>query len=351
MIILAIVSQSHDRDAIMCKVTGDQLISGTIKLLKDSHGTELTAAEIICPLATTHLVTSYGQVALNSLYLVKHDHANRNQDPVVCVRPLFGPFNDTLSLIQFLAFYKSQGINNFIFFNLAIEANVRKLLNNVVSVHIQVFDWDLTNETLDHIASHGQINAIKFCLDLFPNQPVIHVDIDEFLTTGDCSVTIRQFIADYMTTNPDKVALIIKNVLFCDQFNSNQIDSDQFEVLRNFNRQKHFWHWNKKSKVIYLTPKMITDPGIHYVWGLDRNLIKNFYNYVQELDGISMRLHHYRDCCVKDTSQVLISYDVFGRELDLIRFHPLEDAIVRDDTLQCWAKEMRHFVNENVRIS
>ena len=48
----------------------------------------------------------------------------------MCIKPLFGRFNDALRLIEFIEFYKLLGATNFVFYLQSVGESVMKVLKN-----------------------------------------------------------------------------------------------------------------------------------------------------------------------------------------------------------------------------
>jgi len=61
---------------------------------------------------------------------------------VVCVRPLFGPYDSIRAVLEFIAYYKINGINKFVFYNDFVSKQVLQLLKSITDfVEIRVMSF------------------------------------------------------------------------------------------------------------------------------------------------------------------------------------------------------------------
>ena len=335
----------------------------TLRPLLDAHHFKYGVAYIYCPIEGNSTgidsVLVENPLTNEQLKVTIHQPISENHSrPIVCVRPLFGPFTDSKSIIEFIAYYQANDIRDFVFFDQNVDESVIRLLTSLRNVTINIYKWNLTPYVLYNTLANGQMAAIRFCLDQFPKSTIIHVDLDEYVrvsTPG--SQNLNQYLQLKTARNLKLSALIVRSTMFCEEHNrsSNKNRSD-LKTLTNIKRQSTSWHWNKKSKVIYLR-RSIVDVGIHYVWSIDSiehhrflPLEGKFWDYVEEVNDNELIINHYRECC-NNLKQYMISLDILGRELDLVEYHPLEDTIIEDRSILKYANRMRSFIEFNVKLA
>lgn len=314
-----------------------------IQKLLDAHQFAYGVAYLFCPTNRTHQVENVtifhpekrGQVTIPIYNIVE-----RHNRSVVCVRPLFGPFNDSKSLIEFIAFYYANDITDFVFFNLDITPIIKDLLRQLKNVKINVYEWNLNWSAIQNTLAGAQNAAIRFCLDHFPDSIVVHVDLDEYMKPV-VTNNLNQFLIQKKIDAQHTAAVIVRSIMFCEEYNTNLSNGSSIRAMVDVRRQYNSWHWNKKSKVVYLRPDKIIDASIHYVWS-------TAINYkIEEIGDDELIVYHYRSCC-GNHKQYMFSFDIFNRELDLGVFHPLEDSTVIDQTMLTFRGKMLKFLHFNV---
>ena len=210
---------------------------------------------------------------------------NSINEIVVCVRPLFGPFSSLSSILEFIAYYRVNGINRFIFYELSITSEMSALLHNIPFVKLLSFHLPIDS---NDIHANGQIAAINDCLLRSTPYTVILVDIDELIVTKTYT-DIKSYV-NYKTHNQSIGALVIPNVMICSQFNANYNEFPR--ILNSKVRQLSKWRHRDRSKVIILRPLLVAELGIHTVW-----LWNSFDVFNENVDESEAMLFHYRSCC------------------------------------------------------
>lgn len=189
----------------------------------------------------------------------------------------------------------------------------------------------------------GQLASVHFCLKAFPFNPIVVVDIDEFMVvkgtpnappkgvvsglpegTFDESEkeeeTLSHYISRTMASDPDLAAEIVPMVLVCYQNNPtrNHFSSDtstteemqnlrtsvksglnvsassivsQFRIMNNVRRQATFWPHGIRSKLLIFRPYLIKSVGVHSIHQL-KNPASSSYKYSHQV-----ALFHHRSCC------------------------------------------------------
>lgn len=322
----------------------ETLRSVEIRPLLDAHKFKNAAAYLYCPTDRTdqvHNVTIILPRKQQQFTIPIYNAVERHNRTVICVRPLFGPFDDSKSLIEFISYYYANNITDFVFFNLNITSAINDLFQHLINVKINVYKWNLNPRAINNTLSGGQVNAIRFCLDHFPDSIVIHVDLDEYMKPV-ATNNLNQFLIQKKLDAQHTSALIVRSILFCEEYNENLSNRSSIRAMVDVRRQSNSWHWNKKSKVVYLRPDKVIDASVHYVWSTEVNY------KIEEIDVDELIVNHYRLCC-GNHKQYMFSFDIFNRELDLGEFHPLEDTIVIDRTMLKFKEKMLEFLHCNVK--
>ncbi len=212
-----------------------------------------------------------------------------DQEIVVCVRPLYGPFSSFSSILEFIAYYRANGINKFIFYDLSITPKMRSLLESMPFVELLPFHLPINS---NDIHAEGQISAINDCLLRSSPNTVILVDIDELIITKSFR-DIKTYV-DFKLKNELTGALVIPNVMVCDQFETNR-NVEQFpRIFYALERQTFKWQHRDRSKLIILKPLSVAQLGIHTIWLWNNNSGV----YSENVDESEAMLFHYRSCCM-----------------------------------------------------
>ena len=234
--------------------------------------------KLILSVDDNHLETSY--ISITTII----NNIDGQKSLVVCVRPLFGQSISAAKILEFIAYYKVNRIDRIIFYELDISLQIRQLLLSIPSV--QLLSYSLPIDSSD-IHADGQIAAINDCVLRSSNSFVIHVDIDELIVTSNKFADIKQFV-EHRAQNHTIGALIIPNVMICDEFNHDQ----RFpRILTHTVRQTTKWELRDRSKAIILKPLSVEDLGIHTIWNW------NDYSFNDYIDESDASLFHYRSCC------------------------------------------------------
>ena len=216
--------------------------------------------------------------------------------PLICVRPMFGPFDDINMLIEFIAFYTANGIRDFVFFDFMTSYRVLDFLSNVRTVNISVFRWNIEYID-DSIESNGQLAAQMFCLEEYRDYVLIYVDFDEYLVIQDTffmsynrpSLTLVNFIEQHKISNT--AVIRIRNTFFCDK--CFQSFRRGIKILSNFEQQQCIWK-DQRTKMIILHPECIEFSQVHF--------ISKFSDKCKDItpeviaDPKEILMHHYRNC-------------------------------------------------------
>ena len=294
---------------------------------------------------TNLMQTDHNKHATNLSYDLIHD-ANLSlvpQQTVVCVRPFYGNLS-AINLLEFIAYYRSNGIDKIVFYN-AIDTQhmsdqtrkVFDLLSSVESVEVLPFLIPNNDELRPIIHANGQLVSIHDCLYRFNDHIQIHVDFDEFLVVYKYKY-IKQFLLSQEISRFS--ALVIPMVLFCNEFNPYLTNSSDGLLISNFNRQKTVWPNDIRSKVIIMRPRLISQMGIHNVWKLSPFYKQHESHPISYLKSDQALVYHYRKCCL-----MIQPYFV-----NIIHFKSINDYIVRDETMSRFIISVKRFIDYYIRI-
>ncbi|GBL98172.1 hypothetical protein AVEN_268262-1 [Araneus ventricosus] len=247
----------------------------------------------------------------------------------LCVRPLYGSFS-SISVIEFLAFYKTMGVQHFVFYRFNISESTNLFFEYLKSTNlsIEINPWDMPLDD-DLIHEYGQIVFTQDCIvqSRYKFSHTIIVDIDEFIVPK-IHVNIPSLISYLDETYENAGSYIIPMVLFCDEFSYDKNSSSVFRILNNNKRQKTPWAWGYRSKYIVRSSRVLQG-GVHFVWKYEKNCYEINVSHSVAL------LYHYRSCC-----GLLQTWF-----LHLFSFHVLNDEIVIDNTL---IKNANKLINDNL---
>ncbi|XP_022257592.1 uncharacterized protein LOC111089421 [Limulus polyphemus] len=290
------------------------ILPTSFKIIEEHHGQSFSAMYFFCywgskrppPLAVAlrHIPTS-----LESAKLPVH---NRNVSKVrvtkdniaVCVRPFFGPFNNTLDLAQFVALYHTLGVSHFTFYDYRITNQVREFISSLQKegFSIELLPWSLPNPVILNTWAYGQLASSQDCVyrHMFDYNYVALVDVDEFLFPRK-NETLQEMIKSFPIEKWS--SLEIRNSFFCKRNPEKTVSSNASIPLtstRFIKREKKIWKPKIRSKIIVQPFKIITC-GIHFVW-------EHFEagNAIVVPPSVCL-MHHYRDSmCSKDPQKIVV---------------------------------------------
>ncbi|CAN7999392.1 unnamed protein product, partial [Ixodes hexagonus] len=278
------------------------------RLVQEDHGLPYAVAFFMCPVKLPSEVTDRPtvRVALGShwnmtrpKWIKVHKTGNSSlKFCSVCVRPMYGKFNQLSLLTEFIGYYASMGISRFDFYLYDLSKEAALLLSRLKGhsgATIQLHKWDLSiNES--QIFQYGQLAAIQDCIyrSRFLSEYVINVDFDEFLvpkkkrTIPEALLTLEAAVGKNVLGS-----VIIQNQFFCTEYPHNSALVRQMppllSLIQNV-REAIPWKHNVRSK--YITrPNSTVAGGVHFVWEHQPGVRQHWV----PVDDIA--LHHYRTCC------------------------------------------------------
>lgn len=252
----------------------------------------------------------------------------------VCVRPFFGPFKAIASLLEFIAFYRVNLVNKFVFYNYSSSLQVKSLLSSMPFVHVNQFDIPInTNE----INIGGQHIQIADCLLRNANDYVIIVDVDEFIITFQHE-NLKSFIL--LNINKSIGSFIFANTFFCNGFNQRQRNVFP-RILNHDIRQTSEWPIGEASKYIVIKPLSVASQGVHVItrWNNSNSQNSNDQLVNVFVNRNEAMMFHYRSCCsywktyYKITEEIRILYKVSY------------DYTIVDNRMNKFAHQILNFLN------
>lgn len=252
-----------------------------------------------------------------------------NLDTVICSRPLFGPYSSLSAVIEYFAYYRANGINRFVFYDLDIGQNVKNFINSFE--FNQILPFNLSFSPLK-IHAMGQMAAMNDCLLRFSNSPIIFVDIDEFIMIqGPNKSSIQSLINENM--NDKRISnLVINNRFFCRQF---QTDNGFPRILHQNKLQKFYWRPGDRSKLIILRPNTVVNVWVHSVYVTTNRF------YSKKLNDSEILLYHYRSCC--DVNQEFVNLEHLN-----LYFKSFRDEFIEDNQMLKFKLEINEFIDKYV---
>ncbi|KAI1304631.1 hypothetical protein HDE_01795 [Halotydeus destructor] len=356
--LIAITRREKRFHDVYCHINGIDSVHASVEELPEHHDKQFTASRLTCDHTTikspVNVSVTYEGVTSEEIpiLVLGATSSAAKPEPVLCLRPLYGPFNDTDKLVEALAYYHANGVKKFVLFDYAITNYTQNVLSRL-GHEIIVLKWNLEDKVASSIHEYGQLAFSNICLGLFPFNPVILVDMDEFIVTRfNPKSTVASYINYKLRQNSKLVALIVPMTLFCDQFNQEKPDKSdeesknpfkesQFKVLRNTLRQKSVWHYSVRSKQIVLRPYLVKTTGIHNIWKLHDSVQKEENVRVLDVPSSELLLYHYRDCCG------LFQYYIYGLDMDFLSYRTLQDNVISDLSMHRFADGLLKYVRQD----
>lgn len=196
-------------------------------------------------------------------------------------------------MVQFVAFYRAQGVDHFAFYNASADAHLAHffaLSSHFVHLYSFQKSFSLEEKNFD-----DQLTSVAHCRLTFPRSQLLLVDVDEFVVPR---LSLSRLLADH--NKSDVAALIVPQTMLCSELNPVTFP----QIFHSFVRGRQIWPHGFRSKTILLRPERVSQPGIHDVKGVTRGYrVVN----VDESDAV---LFHYRSCCGQRTKYWIGAFSV-----------------------------------------
>lgn len=349
-------ADKYDKRKFACQFKG-HLVEAKVEILTESWENKYSSVKIKCYLNEDVMVDVKKKFNLQKLFVQiqmfvdddincqsKFIHIERvyntkqkltkSKNLTVCVRPLFGPFTATSSLLEFIAFYRANLVSKFIIYNLSISSQIQLLLSSMEQF-VDVMQFDLPIRSKD-IHAEGQIASMTDCLLRNANDHIIFVDIDEFIMTFQHE-NLKTFIQSNI--NDSIGSFIFPNCFFCNEFNNKQGNS--FPRILNYKiRQTLEWPINQRSKSVIVKPLAVVEQGVHVVWKWNNSLVYGDLVNVY-VDRNESMLFHYRSCCrIWQRFNQLFGIKFF--------FKTYNDNTITDNSMDKFASEIFAFIHQYI---
>ena len=147
-------------------------------------------------LTTQQSVTSHNLLPVRSQIVKPEDKKSFS----VCVSPLFGKYNSSDELIQWIELNRILGAELFVFYNYSTGANIDDILRFYEKKGlVQIVQWNLTKFRLGskpELVYIGQHSAMNDCLMKVKNvsEYVVNIDHDEFIVPHSNLSTWRDIV-------------------------------------------------------------------------------------------------------------------------------------------------------------
>lgn len=236
------------------------------------------------------------------IYLRREEEtANASENSsAVCVRPLFGPYNDLVGMAQFISYYSSVlNVNYFYFYDLALNDDVREYLSKVATlgVKINILYWNVPTTDWEKLWDLGSLTALNDCVYRSSKKHtyVAVVDLDEFIVPKMKGLTLEDIykkVISHKVGNHGDAALI-RNVFFCYEFENtknNATDANELPIFRYIHREDRIWPSKLRSKMI-VVPEAVVALGHHMIHHFAKGNLKN-----HGAPNTIAVMRHYRTC-------------------------------------------------------
>lgn len=235
-------------------------------------------------------------------------HSTKDERSAVCIRPLYGPYNETSKLLQFVIYHHEVlKVDTFFFYDLSINLQVRKLLKHLreFGIAIEVLSWNLPTGEWNELWDYGSLTAINDCVyrAMFSHEFVVIVDIDEFIVPKKTPNRVLDIYNTVITQTTGQFgdAVLLPNAFFCSEFKGNVIpkgklktgslsDSLKLPIFNQMVREGRAWPKSQRSKLI-ITPSSVESVGHHMVHHFVNQTLKNRGGSIHHVI-----LNHYRSC-------------------------------------------------------
>ncbi len=265
----------------------------------------------------------------------------------ICVRPLFGPFDNVHQLAQFISYYEAMGVTRFTFYDLSISPAVRRYLSKLGSaisgIQVQLQAWNVPTGTWNELWDYGSLTALNDCLlRNIDYTYVLVVDVDEIIVPQ-AQDSILEVMRRMEYRNYSQY--LIRNTFFCLEFCKREPGQEYlngFDVFDNsincHLRTRKVWPAEMRSKYI-MRPERVEQVGHHWVtkfWS-DRSVRRktNRLNHTFEFSPSDLIMNHYRSCASISTKRQPI----------------LNEMLVHDDRIMNFKQRMQDTASFRLYLS
>lgn len=308
--IIGVLNNALKNYSLFCQLwyyDGSDIISMTVsnataEPFDEGHNLRHRVSFFRCPLPNNVLplavsLTSQRCMPPNNLLPVRSHVANDKDKKrfTVCIAPLFGRYNLTRELIQWIELNRILGATYFVFYNYSTTTHIDKILNFYGRKGlVKVVHWNASRfRTERELHYFGQHAAMNDCLMRMKNisEFVVNSDLDEVLVPHSNYSTWK----DVVDSEPNHGAYLFKHSYFRRNWNSTDQSFPDKDIaikynlytLLKFRRETKIWPPHSRSK--YFCRSNVTERmGTHLIFEFK----PGWKTYV--LSPEMGLLHHYK---------------------------------------------------------
>ena len=241
--------------------------------------------------------------------LIRVQNLNKYKNTTtICVRPLYGPYNDKLLIAQFIIYYhRILSINNFIFYDMSITNSIRQLIERLhnYGINIDLLSWNLPTGNITELWDFGTLTALNDCVYRSVGKYVIVVDLDEFVVVQNKKIQhVGQLYQDVLENKKGKIgdAVLFLNRFFCYEYASsmsnfsykNSLSTQRtvkfLPILELSEGERRLWPPRQRSKMLLFSNSVVAI-GHHHVL----QFIDDSYKNIPSPQSLAV-MQHYRKC-------------------------------------------------------
>ncbi|XP_066951094.1 uncharacterized protein [Macrobrachium rosenbergii] len=227
-------------------------------------------------------------------------HPVKDNSSAVCVRALFGPYDDVSGIAQFVSYYNSVlNVSHFYFYDLAIAPQVHELIESYrdLGLAFEVFPWNLPTSEWEELWDMGSLISLNDCVYRSSGKHsfVAVVDLDEFIVPKKTFRSLEELYRNVLNFRKGNHgdAVLFSNVFFCLDFkepSSPTNKNESFPIFKYTRRESRLWPPKTRSKML-VVPEAVVTVGHHMVHGFVSKTLTN-----RSSSKLFAVLHHYRVC-------------------------------------------------------
>ncbi|KAG1664667.1 Vacuolar protein sorting-associated protein 4B [Nymphon striatum] len=309
-------------------------VTSTFKIMYEDHEKPEVSAFLFC--TPPDVVTNRGQVPYavtivnpidenrdavglpNPVSVLKVPNTNETtgikNKMAACVKPMYGPYDNTLEIAEYIAYYHMQGVTHFAVYVSGISPRLRKFMESVsdnLELTIDLLPW---NVWMYWDQMHDNVGMASFndCLYRYMGkfEYIVVTDWDEFITPK-YHMNLPTFLKSLEARKPESNfnSFVFLNRFYCAE---NRTESEPIinnrpiglkSLMHTIAVEDFLWPYGTRSKYI-MKPHLVEETGYHFTWVTkkgSRSLV------VPTEDAY---VHHFRKCA----SLVLLAKHNSGKD-------------------------------------
>ncbi|XP_064082720.1 uncharacterized protein LOC135198757 [Macrobrachium nipponense] len=271
----------------------------------DSKGTNVRAIETRPYAVSLHphdtVDAPHKLIYLNHNSVSNAYHPVKDNSSAVCVRALFGPYDDVSGIAQFVSYYNSVlNVSHFYFYDLAVAPQVYELIESYrgLGLAFEMFPWNLPTSEWGELWDMGSLISLNDCVYRSSGKHafVAIVDLDEFIVPKKAFHGLAELYRNVLNFRRGNHgdAVLFSNVFFCLDFKESRSSSskknESFPIFEYTRRESRLWPPKTRSKML-VVPEAVVTVGHHMVHGFVSKTLTN-----RSSSKLFAVLHHYRVC-------------------------------------------------------